>query len=212
MPHRALMTAGLNRYDISAHLKGMKLVSPFTSDTHDEGTRLAALACTGCRASFERLARHWHPRLVAHAFRLLGNREQALDAAQSAWVEIARSIRQLRDPRAFPAWSYRIVSRRCAQLISGLQADRSLAVSLQMDDVTDHGMADGFESDIADLQSAVAKLPATQRAAVALFYHEGLSIAETAVALDVPTGTVKTRLMHARHKLAQFLQGDEDVR
>lgn len=181
--------------------------------TPEEGTRLAALASIGCRASFEKLARHWHPRLVAHASRLLGHREQALEAVQSAWVEIARGIRQLRDPRALPAWSYRIVTRQCAQLISGLQADRSLAISLIQDECTGIvGADDDFASYAADLRNAVAELPATQRAAVALFYHEGLSIAETAVALDVPAGTVKTRLMHARHKLTQILQGDQDVR
>ena len=47
------------------------------------------------------------------------------------------------------------------------------------------------------------------RAAIALFYLEDMSVAEMAVALDVPAGTVKTRLMHARRKLRAALEGDE---
>jgi len=47
-----------------------------------------------------------------------------------------------------------------------------------------------------------------QRAAVALFHFEEMSVAEVAVALDVPVGTVKTRLMHARRKLRAVLEGD----
>ena len=49
----------------------------------------------------------------------------------------------------------------------------------------------------------------TTRAAIALFHFEDMSIAETAVALDVPAGTVKTRLMHARRTLRAVLEGDE---
>jgi RNA polymerase sigma-70 factor (ECF subfamily) len=59
------------------------------------------------------------------------------------------------------------------------------------------------------LRAAIAKLPPEQRAAVALFHFEELSVAEVAVALHVPVGTVKTRLMHARLKLRAALQGED---
>jgi DNA-directed RNA polymerase specialized sigma24 family protein len=59
------------------------------------------------------------------------------------------------------------------------------------------------------LRAAVRALPPEQRAAIALFYFEGMTVAETAVALDVPAGTVKTRLMHARRKLRNALEGGE---
>jgi RNA polymerase sigma factor (sigma-70 family) len=52
-------------------------------------------------------------------------------------------------------------------------------------------------------------LPPDQGSAVALFYLEEMSVAEVAVALNVPAGTVKTRLMHARRKLRAALEGDE---
>jgi RNA polymerase sigma-70 factor (ECF subfamily) len=51
-------------------------------------------------------------------------------------------------------------------------------------------------------------LPAPQRASLALFYIEELSVAEIAIATDVPPGTVKTRLMHARNKVRAILEGD----
>lgn len=55
--------------------------------------------------------------------------------------------------------------------------------------------------------AAIATLPAPQRAALSLFYTEDLGVAEIAVALDVPPGTVKTRLMHARRKVRALLEG-----
>ena len=58
------------------------------------------------------------------------------------------------------------------------------------------------------MQRAIQSLPHDQRATIALFYLEELSVAEVAVALDVPAGTVKTRLMHARHKLRAIIEGE----
>ncbi len=55
--------------------------------------------------------------------------------------------------------------------------------------------------DVQAMQKAIRMLPPHQQAAIALFYLEDMSVAEVAVALDVPAGTVKTRLMHARRKL-----------
>jgi RNA polymerase sigma factor (sigma-70 family) len=51
-------------------------------------------------------------------------------------------------------------------------------------------------------------LPPEQRSALALFHLEEMSVAEVAVALDVPLGTVKTRLLHARRKLREALEGE----
>lgn len=192
-----------------AHLTGMKHGSHQNKPDREEVVRLAERASAGCRSSFERLARNSHPRLLAHAYRLLGHREQAKDAAQSAWLEIAKGIRNLRDARAFPAWSFRIVTRRCAHHISNNQADRILMAALLTDATETAGTEREDRDDLIELKRAVATLPPDQRAAIALFYHEGMSVAETAVALDVPVGTIKTRLMHARRKLAALLEGED---
>lgn len=59
------------------------------------------------------------------------------------------------------------------------------------------------------LHKALAKLPEGHRAAIGLFYLEEMSVAEVAVALEIPMGTVKTRLMQARWKLRTTLEGDD---
>ena len=59
------------------------------------------------------------------------------------------------------------------------------------------------------MRAAIAACRPRRRATVALFYLEDLGVAEVATALDVPVGTVKTRLMHARTKLRALL-GDEN--
>jgi len=65
--------------------------------------------------------------------------------------------------------------------------------------------------EIERLHAAICDLPPAQRAAIALFHFEEMSVAETAVALDVPAGTIKTRLMHARRTLRAVLEGDDDA-
>jgi RNA polymerase sigma-70 factor (ECF subfamily) len=165
---------------------------------------LAAAARTGDHKALALLFKRWNPRLTAHAWRLLGDREQAGDAVQEAWVEIVRGLVRLADTDAFAAWAYRITSRRCAKAINRAVRDRRTAEALQIDEAA----AAPQEPHTARLRQAIDALPLDQRAAIALFYLEDMSVAEVAVALAVPAGTVKTRLMHARHKLRAALEGD----
>lgn len=174
---------------------------------------LVVAAAAGDRRAFEDLARRWHRKLVAHAWRLTGDGEAARDAAQGGWVEIARGIGGLRDEAAFPAWAYRIVSRRCASLIAARQRDRTLARAVAAEPEPMPGAPDWqaeHSPEIARLHAAIRDLPPAQRAAIALFHFEEMTVAETAVALDVPAGTIKTRLMHARRALRAVLEGEDD--
>ena len=172
---------------------------------------LVTSARAGDEAALALLVRRWHPKLVAHAWRLTGDPEAARDAAQSGWIEIVRGLHRLQDDRAFPAWAYRIVSRRCARLIGGMARRRALAEALARE--PDGAAAVPAEpSDPLEpgrLRAAIRALPPEQRSAIALFHFEEMSVAEVAVALDVPAGTVKTRLMHARRKLRAALEGEE---
>lgn len=184
-------------------------MAPETSRLFDE--YLAAAAQTGDRGAFGRLAERWQPKLLAHAWRLMGEVEAARDVVQDAWVDIARGLVRLDDPSLFPAWAYRIVSRRAADAIDQRTRVRRLdaALAAEAPPVDDTAKRMETAADAAPLARAIAALPAEQRAAVGLFYLEDLSVAEVAVALSVPVGTVKTRLMHARAKLRAALKGAE---
>ena len=169
---------------------------------------LVASAKTGDRQAFHMLARRWQKKLIAHAWRLTGDPEIARDAAQEGWIEILRGIGRLEDERAFPAWAYRIVSRRCARQIGTAVRRRELAEATLAEPAREDGEAPGAGLESERLRAAVRALPEEQRAAVALFHFEEMRVAEVAVALDVPVGTVKTRLMHARRKLRAALEGE----
>jgi RNA polymerase sigma factor (sigma-70 family) len=171
---------------------------------------LVAAARDGDRGALERLAKRFGARLLAHAWRLTNDADMARDTTQDAWVEIIRGLPRLSDAAAFPAWAFRIVTRRCAKSIRRGQRRRLLSEALVNEAAVDACViADPtFPDDGSSVAAAIATLPAEQRATVALFYLEDFSVAEIAVALGVPAGTVKTRLMHARRKLRAALKGD----
>jgi RNA polymerase sigma-70 factor (ECF subfamily) len=168
---------------------------------------LASAARTGDRAAWERLVQRWQPRLLRHAWRLCGDAEQARDRVQEAWMDILRGLGRLDDVVAFPSWALRIVTRRCQR---GWDRSRREAGELAEDmpetATPEHESAE-FAFDLNLVMAAMEQLPAAQRATLALYHLEQLSVAEIAIALDVPPGTVKTRLMHARRKLRALLEG-----
>ena len=158
---------------------------------------LAGRSKLGDRVSLGALIQHFSPRLFAHAYRLLGHREEAKDAVQEAWVEIMRGLPKLREDTAFLAWAYRITSRRCARQIDRNVKERSLEA-----DMPD----DAFE-DAPSVRAAIERLNPVQAATIRLFYIEEMSVNEVAVAMDVPEGTVKSRLSAARTELKNHLKG-----
>jgi RNA polymerase sigma-70 factor (ECF subfamily) len=169
---------------------------------------LVASARTGDRKAFDLLVRRWQGKLIAHAWRMTGDVDLAREAAQEGWIEIVRGLGRLDDERAFPAWAFRIVSRRCARRIGRLGRDRALAAAVAAEPAEDFAApAEADAPATARLRAALAGLPSGQRAAIGLFYLEDMGVAETATALNVPAGTVKTRLMHARRKLRAVLEG-----
>lgn len=161
---------------------------------------LVASARAGDRPAFNELARRWEGKLVRHAWRLTADAEAARDIAQDAWGSIAAGLKRLDDSAAFPAFAFRVVTRRAADHIRAKRRQRALDAAVAAEPTAPMEMNDASASGRA-LQKALATLPPEQRAAIALFYLEDLSVAEIAAALDVPAGTVKTRLMAAREKL-----------
>ncbi len=168
---------------------------------------LVLAAKSGDRRATARLVELRGPRMVAHAARLLGNVADAQDAVQDAWIDILRGLGTLREPRAFRSWAMRIVTRRCAGRIDASIKNRALATELAY--VTEPTSPASFSEEITALRGAMAGLRPSHRATVALVYLEGFTLAEAAVALDIPVGTVKSRLSHARDALKQKLTEHE---
>lgn len=173
---------------------------------------LVTSARAGDADAFSRLAENWQKRLLAHAYRLTGDPELARDIVQDGWADIVRGLPGLKEPSVFPAWVYRIVTRRAADAIGRAQRKRRTEAAYAAEPVPREISTRKMEvtADTSPLHIAIAALPSKQRAVVSLFYLEEFSITEISVALSVPAGTVKTRLMHARKQLRAILEGNHN--
>ena len=158
----------------------------------------------------DQLVRLLQPRLLGHAFRLLGDAESARDVTQVAWIDILQGLPSLREVTAFRAYAMRIVTRRVAGAIKNHQRHRKLASDWAIEAETTTDSAGEKNIDARNVRCAIAKLPTPHQATLALFYLNEMTVAEVAIAMDVPVGTVKTRLMHARKKLQLILKGEND--
>ena len=153
--------------------------------------------------AFERLAARWYPRLLRHALRLTGDLEGAREAVQEAWVAIARGLGRLKDPARFGAWALRITNRRCADWIVRRQRHRNRTTTLEAAGQT----PDPRRGDrLALVRDLLRRLDPERRALMAMFYVEGLSVAEIATVMGLPAGTVKSRLHNAREHLRETLE------
>jgi len=166
---------------------------------------LLVLRCRGGDArALAVLYERWQPRFARHASYLTGRRDSVPDICQEAWLAIVRRIGRLDDPARFPAWAYRIVSRRCADWIRERTRAAARTAPLTREPTA---ASDGTrDEDILRVRRALRRLPGEQRAILALHYGEQLSVREISVALDVPPGTVKSRLHHARRTLSRILE------
>jgi RNA polymerase sigma-70 factor (ECF subfamily) len=166
------------------------------------------------------LAREFETRLVESstlafrvAFSVLRQREDAEDVAQEAFAKAYRSFRQLRDRDRFRSWLVRMAwrmaldrqranRRRLAREVAddvraaGLQTRRDLATT--SDTAIDQERAE-------QLWRAIDALPEKLRLVIVLAGIQGHDIREVALLLDVPDGTVKSRLFLARKQLKEQL-------
>lgn len=172
-----------------------------------EHDMLVLAAQDGGRDAFQRLVRHHHRSLLRFALSLCSNRALAQDAVQDAWVTVARRLRRLEDPRAFRSWVFRAVRWRVLDLLRSGHA--SAARLDDIDEPGDGGSAGADNERRLDLDAAIEALSPIDRQALELFYLTGLTVVEIAGVLEIPAGTVKSRLHRARNQLAQTLDGED---
>ncbi len=154
--------------------------------------------------AFEELVRRFQDMAVGYAYSLLGDWHEAEDAAQDAFVNAYCSIMQLRDAAAFPGWFQRIVYTQAQRR---LRVKTPVWVSLeQVSELAVAGPAPPIEAGRDELWALVDNLPEAQRSVLLLYYMRDFSQKEIAAFLEIPLGTVKTRLHHARKRIKKRIR------
>ena len=149
-----------------------------------------ARAAKGDANAFETLMGAYEKKIYALCLRMMGNPHDGEDAAQEAMLRIWRTIGQYRFESAFSTWVYRVTASCCMDAIRKRQR---------------HEQTERKETRSA-IRQAIAAVPEGMREVFLLRDVHGLSVEETAQALQIAQGTVKSRLARAREKIAAELK------
>jgi RNA polymerase sigma factor (sigma-70 family) len=191
-------------------------VSHYGSDTME--SQLVSLAQTGDREAFSRLVTLYSRRIYRLAYSFLHNVDDAADVVQEVFLRAYRSLSRFDTSRAFYPWLHRITRNLCLNR-RALKANRE--GSLPVDDPPppvvpgarvwgDPVASTLANEDVASLRSAIDRLPEMHRNILILKHFQECSYAEMAELLDIPVGTVMSRLHNARQKLKILLEEAEN--
>jgi RNA polymerase sigma-70 factor (ECF subfamily) len=161
----------------------------------------------GDHRAFGDLVELFDDRLRALTYHLLGSREAMDDVLQETYLSAYRGLPQIRDEADVGGWLYRIAYNACLQRLRRRQLSEPTDTAL-LDTLAAPG-PDLAEDIIArdELHRALRGLPAEQCAALLIIHRDGFSYAQAAKILDVPVGTVASRVAAARVALRRTFGG-----
>lgn len=182
---------------------------------HLDDATLVAAAQHGDRNAVDQLLRRHYDRIHAVCRRIAGSTRDADDACQEALVKIVRSLPRFDGRSSFGTWAYRIATNASLDELRRRQRGPMLHAVDQHDrpeivDPTANDRVDQF-GDRLLLDRVLAELPDDLRIAVILRDVADLDYAEIAGTLDIPIGTVKSRISRGRAALAARLRLDQDM-
>ena len=139
--------------------------------------------------------------LYVIAFAILRNEEDAQDAVCNAIVKAYEHVEQLKNPHKFKAWMITITKNEALHIKrKRMELPGDERIEELLEPVCDH---------YNELWDAIQNLPEEYRLVIVLFYYNELSIKEISKVLDIPVGTVKSRLSRGRDLLKVSLEGKE---
>jgi RNA polymerase sigma-70 factor (ECF subfamily) len=152
----------------------------------------------GDRQAFRHLVETYQGQAVGQATGILGNHEDALDAVQDAFIDAFQALKRFDQSRKFYPWFYVILRNRCYKLAAA--RTRRETESIEETAILEPSTSVPRE-ELLLLEGALMELDAEEREIITLKHLDGLSYEELAERLQIPVGTVMSRLFHARKRL-----------
>ena len=166
---------------------------------------ILVMDCQSGRAeALDLLVSRWQKRLWRYACRLTGDREAAWEVTQESWLGIVRGIRRLHDPARFRPWAYRIVTNKANDWIKRKIKHGPSEPETPLEPLARDGRQ--ASETAVDLEAILNRLGERSRTILTLYYLEELDVTEIARVLNIPAGTVKSRLYTARTEFKQQWQ------
>lgn len=197
----------------------------------DDDRDLVRRVQEGDQEAFRTLFERYHRRAYAVAYGVVKNKQDALDVVQDGFVKVHRHIDSFQGTSSFYTWLYRIIMNLAIDHVRRRRNAKGLEYDDRVGRDDDEIAGDGtllprildanpgktvIRRELLErIQRALDELPEYHRAVILLREVEGLSYEEMAEVLDVPKGTIMSRLFHARKKmqaaLSDYMEGDLDI-
>lgn len=191
-------------------------VCSYAMEAADPDIELARLAQAGDARAFEALVVKYQRRIARHVARFVKSADDVEDVVQDVFVRAYRGLASFRGDSQFYSWLYRIASNAALNHLRRAPDDVLLGDDAPDERISEFtpGISDAAQPDrtlmaeqIADaVQRALAKLQPQLAEALMLFEVEKKSYAEIAEILQIPIGTVRTRIFRAREFIARRLE------
>lgn len=186
------------------------------SDNSTDDLVLIERAQRGDRSGFDQLVWKYQARAYQYAYRLTHDSDLASDIVADAFVRTYNALPNFRAQSAFTTWLYRIVTNCYLDLRKKDRSRKSVSLDAPVGDDTDMTLQIESEDDGPDVvternarerlvQRALRRMPEYQQTMLTMFHVDNLSYEEIAEVLDLPIGTVKSRLNRARLSLREQL-------
>jgi RNA polymerase sigma-70 factor (ECF subfamily) len=174
--------------------------------TAAQDAELLARVVGGDHDAFNQIMRNNEDRVFSVCLRIMGNREQALDATQETFLTAFRKADQFQGNSALATWLYRIAVNTCYDILRKQKRRKTDPIPDHLDPA-DFSAEEAVESAALrpEIELALQAIPPDFRSAVILSDIEGMGLPEVAEVLGIPVGTVKSRVFRGRRLLAREL-------
>lgn len=175
------------------------------SNTGQTDQDLVTASLHGDRLAFGELVNRYRDGAVAVVYRMTGDQQIAEEAAQEAFIRAWQRLNSYKPELPFRAWIFSIAVHRSLDILRGTPE------LVDIDELPLEAQVGRPEAELEAeqrrlaIQRAVMALPSASRAVLVLREYEGLSYKEISAALDIPVGTVMSRLNYARDQLRRSL-------
>lgn len=167
----------------------------------------------GDKEAFAVVVRQYQTPILALCLRMTGNRDDAADVAQQAFIAAYRHLDRYDPDQPFRPWLYRIATNECIAFLRRRKPQTVTTESDVLEQVSDPAEGAPALVDLAEgreeVREAVSRLAPTYRQVVVAYYFQELSYQEIARQTGIPVGTVGTLLFRAKQQLRQLLSERE---
>lgn len=166
---------------------------------------LVEKAKNGDNEAFNELIENNKLKMYKTAKAILNNEDDICDAIQETLISAYKNLNKLKENKFFSTWIIRILINKCYDIIA---KNKKIGNVVDISEVQDVKTFDKYDSDSV-VAKALNEIDEDLKVVTVLYYYDGFSVKEISEMIDIPEGTVKSRLSRARDKLYIILKREE---